>query len=190
MADIPTTEPSYVTAGDTVAWTKSLSDYPATASWVLKYRLINASAKIDITATASGADHAVSVAKSTTAAWAAGWYDWQAYVEKAAERYTVGTGRLEIRPDLADVTASGFDNRSTARQIYDTLVAAYKSAVTSRAFVQEYEIAGRRMKFNNRAEWITEIDYWRSQVTAEEQAARLAAGMAAGNKLLVRFNNG
>lgn len=187
MATTPTIEPSSVTAGDTVTWSRSLSDYPASSGWVLKYRLINATSKIDITATASGADHAVSVAKSTTAGWGAGWYDWQAYVEKAAERFTVGTGRIEIKPDLADVVASGFDNRSQARQILDSLMAAYKNAVSSRAFVLEYEIAGRRMKFNNKAEWITEIQFWQAAVAQEDRAANINKGLAAGNKLLVRF---
>jgi hypothetical protein len=33
-----TSEPVRITAGDTVAWTKALPDYPASAGWVLKYR--------------------------------------------------------------------------------------------------------------------------------------------------------
>jgi hypothetical protein len=187
MADISTIEPSSVTAGDTIAWTRSLSDYSAADGWVLSYRLINATAKIDISSSASGADHAVAVTAATSAVWTAGWYDWQAVVTLAAARHTVGTGRMQILPNLAAVSAAGFDNRSTARQIYDTLIAAYQSAATSRAFVQEYEIAGRRMKFSTRAEWITEIDYWRAQVVAEERAANINAGLGAGNKLLVRF---
>lgn len=188
MADITNTEPSSLTAGDTIAWTKTLSDYPATASWVLKYRLINAAAKIDITATASGADHAVNITKATSAAWVAGWYDWQAYVEKGAERYTVGSGRMQVKPDLADVSASGFDNRSQARQIYEALLTAYQSAVTSRAFVLEYEIAGRRMKFQTQADWLVQVNFWKSQVAAEDRAANINAGLGAGNKLLVRFH--
>ena len=30
-----TSEPSRVTAGDTVTWSKTLSDYPATSAWVI-----------------------------------------------------------------------------------------------------------------------------------------------------------
>ena len=51
----------------------------------------------------------------------------------------------------------------------------------------EYEIAGRRMKFNTKAEWILEIDYWKRQVAAEERAASINAGKPPANKLLVRL---
>ena len=64
-----TTEPARVTAGDTIAWTKTLSDYPASAGWVLAYTLINAGAKITITAAASGDDHAVTVLAATSAGY-------------------------------------------------------------------------------------------------------------------------
>lgn len=187
MADIPTIEPSSVTAGDTIAWTKTLPDYPASAGWTLKYRLINTTAKIDITATASGDDHAVSVTKATSAAYAAGWYDWQGYVEKGTERYTIGKGRIQILPDLADVSSTGFDNRSQARIILDTLMTAYQSAVANRAFVWEYQIAGRMMRFDRKEDWIKELNFWKAQVAAEDRAASINAGLGAGNKLLVRF---
>ena len=64
-----TLEPSRVTAGDTITWLRSLADYPASAGWVLSYTLINSAAKISITATASGADHLVTVAAATSAAY-------------------------------------------------------------------------------------------------------------------------
>lgn len=187
MATIPTKEPASVTAGDTLAWTKSLTDYPASAGWTLKYRLINATSKIDIIAAASGADHTVTVPAATSVAYVAGWYDWQAFVEKAAERYTIGSGRIQILPNLAGVAAAGFDDRSQPRRILELLMAAYESAVTSRSFVYEYQIAGRMMRFNKKEEWIMEINFWKSQVAQEERATRINAGLGAGNKLLVRF---
>lgn len=187
MATIPTKEPASVTAGDTLVWTKSLTDYAASAGWTLKYRLINATSKIDIVAAASGADHAITVLASVSAAYVAGWYDWRAFVEKATERYTVGSGRMQILPNLAGVAAAGFDDRSQPRRILELLMSAYESAATSRAFVQEYQISGRQMKFNNKADWILEINFWKSQVAQEERANRINAGLGAGNKLLVRF---
>ena len=66
MASIPTTEPETITAGDSLTWKRTLADYPA-GTWTLKYRLINADGKIDITATASGTDHLVSVEPATSA---------------------------------------------------------------------------------------------------------------------------
>ena len=61
MADIPTTEPSVVTAGDTVKWTRALAEYSAADGWTLKYKLANLEGSFDVNASASGADHAVIV---------------------------------------------------------------------------------------------------------------------------------
>ena len=181
-----TTEPTRITAGDTVAWTKTLADYPASAGWVLKYRLINAAGKIDITGGASGDDHAISVPASTSAGWDDGTYSVQSYVEKGAERHTVGACTIVISPNLA-AQAGGLETRSSARKILDALLLAYEAAATSRAFVQEYEIAGRRMKFNDKGAWLTEINFWKHETAKEVRAERIAAGLGSGNKVLVRF---
>jgi hypothetical protein len=89
MADIPTIEPSSANAGDTWRWTRTLADYPASAGWALSYTLINAAAKITINATASGDDHAVTVAAATTGGYAAGTYDWRARVTRTGEVFTM-----------------------------------------------------------------------------------------------------
>lgn len=184
MATTPTTEPATVVAGDTITWQKSFSDYPATV-WTLKYRLLNAAGKIDITATASGTDYLVSVSSTTSAGWAAGDYDYLAWVEKAGERVSVGSGRITVKPNLAALNT--YDGRSPARKIYEGLLAAYQSAVTARAFVAEYEIAGRRMKFNNKSDWLVELNHWKAQVAAEDRAEKIADGLGGGARVLVRF---
>jgi hypothetical protein len=184
MATTPTTEPATVVAGDTITWSKTFSDYPATV-WTLKYRLLNSAGKIDITATASGTDHLVAVTSTTSATWTAGDYDYIAWVEKTGERATVETGRITVGANLA--TALTYDGRSTARKIYEALQAAWLTAVEGRAFVAEYEIAGRRMKFNNKADWLVELNYWKAQVAAEDRAAKIADGLGAGSRVLVRF---
>jgi hypothetical protein len=188
MADIPTTEPASVVAGDTITWQKTFSDYPATG-WTLKYRLLNAAGKIDITAATSGTDYLISITAATSAVYAAGTYDYLAWVEKGtgptAERVTVATGRITVSPNLAALTT--YDGRSDARKIYEALLTAYKSAVTDRAFVAEYEIAGRRMKFNGKADWLTELNYWKAQIAAEDRAAAIADGMGTSARVLVRF---
>jgi hypothetical protein len=188
MATTPTIEPATIVAGDTLTWQKSLADYPAD-TWTLKYRLLNATGKIDITATASGTDHLVSVSSATSAAYTAGDYDYLCWVEKGtgptAERVSVASGRITVKPNLAALNT--YDGRSNARIIYEGLVTAYKAAVTSRAFVAEYEIAGRRMKFNGKADWLTELNYWKAQVAAEDRAEKIADGLGGGARVLVRF---
>ncbi|HRS29196.1 MAG TPA: hypothetical protein P5255_13125 [Phycisphaerae bacterium] len=181
-----TIEPTHVTAGDTLAWNKSFADYPANAGWTLKYRLINAAAKIDITSSASGADHAVNVAAATSAAWAAGKYSWQSWVEKGSERYTQAVGEITINRNLA-AEAAGYDTRTDAKKILDQLMTAYMASTASKAFVGEYSIGDRRMVFHKKSDWILELNYWKGLVYAEKQAQRLSEGLGSGSKVYVRF---
>lgn len=178
-------EPESFTAGDTLSWTRSLADYPASASWVLHYRLINAAAKYDINASASGDDHLVSVSAATTAAFAAGTYTWQAYVTKGAERYTVGTGTVIILRDLA-AEAAGFDNRTPARKALDALNAGLQS-FGSNAHVQSYVIEGREMRYRTFADFMAARDRLALEVRREDDAQRAAAGLTGKNKLRVVF---
>ena len=184
MAITPTTEPTSVTAGDTITWTRALADYPATA-YTLKYRLINAAGKIDITATAAGADHLVSVSSTTSAAYTAGSYAWTAWVEKTGERTTVGGGTITVKPNIAALAT--LDARSDAAIIVDQLMAAYKTYTASQGNVAEYEIAGRRMKYRSSAEILDQLNHWKGILAGEKRAERIAAGLGGGNQIHVRF---
>ncbi len=182
---VPTREPTSVVAGDTVSWSKALADYPAADGWVLHYRLINAAGKIDITATASGNDHLVSEAATTTDDWVSGTYTWQAYVTLGAARHTVGQGSLVIKPNLAAEVA-GYDTRTTAKKTLDLIDAALLAHGPS-AWTQEYEIAGRRMKFRSPSEFLSLRDKLRAEVAREAAADRLAQGLGSASKVYVRF---
>lgn len=189
MADILTTEPTSIRAGDTWAWTRSLSDYPA-PTWTLKYRFRHPSnAGFEIVASASGTDHAVSVAAATTTGYTAGTYAWLAWVENGATKTSVDEGRLEVKPDYrSGLAAATYDARSDARIVYEALIAEYKArAAAGRGFVGEYEIAGRRMRFANAADMIKAINFWAGQVRAEDAAADLANGTGSGRVIGVRF---
>jgi hypothetical protein len=183
-ATVPTTEPASVVAGDTLAWRITLADYPADV-WTLKYRLINAGGKIDITAAASGTDHLVGVAAATSAAYAAGDYTWTAWAEKTLERVTVRSGNMTVLPNVAELLS--LDGRSSAARIVAQLTAAYESYTVSNGHVSEYEIAGRRMKYRNGAEILEQLNFWEARVASEKRAERIAAGLGGGNKVLVRF---
>lgn len=186
---IATIEPAVVRAGDTIRWQRLLPDYPASSGWALKYRLINAAGKIDITASPDGDAHLVSVSSADSAAWAPGEYVWQAYVEKTGERHTIGEGRITVKPDLAAMTA-GYDARGAAQKALDDLKAALRSYVASSGHVSEYEIGGavnRRMRFRNAAEIEALIRFWEREVAREEKAERLAQGLDLGNRILVRL---
>lgn len=180
----PTTEPTALVAGDTLLWQRTLPDYPA-GTWTLKYRLINAAGKIDITSTASGTDHLISVAAATSAAYAAGAYTWTAWVEKTGERVTVGSGTITVKANIAALNT--LDARTDAAIIVAQLMAAYKAFTVSNGHVAEYEIAGRRMKYRSAAEILQQLNFWESRVNAEKKAERIAAGLGGGGKVLVRF---
>ena len=181
-----TTEPGRITAGDTLSFQKTFSDYPASAGWVLSYTLINGAGKITFSATASGSDHAVNVLAATTADWAAGTYTWQSVVTKAAERYTVGQGSMVVSPDLAAATT--FDGRTDARKALDA-VNALMVSYGNKAYMQSYEINGRKQQFHTPGEFLAFRSKLQAEVRREENAARLKAGLAPRNQIAVRFNS-
>lgn len=176
----PTIEPSVLYTGDTWAWTRTLGDYPAGEAWVLKYTLINAGGRINITSTADSDAHAVSVAAATTATYAAGSYTWQAFVEKAAERFTVGQGVLSVRAGFAS-GSGGADARTQAEIALQDAITALATYTASRGMISEYTIGGRSQRFRSIAEIQALINFWRAEVGKEQ----LLPG--SGKKILTRF---
>lgn len=181
MSDIPTTEPQSVTAGDTVSWQITLADYPASAGWALSYALQSSTSKITIPTVAAGDDHLVSVAPAASILWAAGTYNWQGSVSNGTSRYTVRSGRLTILADLATSTPA----KTTARQLLEAVEAALLG--TGTLTQRMMEINGKRLERHNPAELLTMRSKLMQEVAAEDQAARVAAGLDSGNTLRVRF---
>lgn len=179
-----TFEPTRITAGDTTTWLKTLTDYPASAGWVLAYTLINSASKYTITATASGDDHLATSTAAATAAWLPGTYTWQAAVTRAAERYTVANGQLVVAPNLAAATT--YDTRSSARKALDAVNTAMETYGT-KAYLQGYEIAGRKQQFQTPGDFLAFRSKLIAEVAREDNATRLAAGLAPKNQLQVRF---
>lgn len=181
MSTIPTTEPASVTAGDTIKWTKALPDYPASAGWVLSYAFTGPG-NISITAAADGDTHAVIVPAATSAAWAAGSYLGQAYITKAGERTTIATGlMLTVAANLA--AASGL---SWARRCLSAIQAVMEGKAGSDAL--STKINDKELRKYTPAELIPLYRFFEQEVAREDQAAKLAAGLGSGNRVLVRFN--
>lgn len=183
--DIPTTEPTELTAGDTVQWTRSLADFPAGDGWVLSYVLINSAAKITITASASGDDHAVSVSAATSSAWTAGKYQWQAYATLASDRHLVGTGTVQIKPNFAAATT--YDGRSHAHKVLEAIEAALESRATNDQLDILTTSFGDRSIGRDKSRLLELRDRYRREVRAEEDAERAAQGLPTRNKILVRL---
>lgn len=178
----PDREPTSFTAGDTIAWTRTSSDYPPSAGWVLAYRFINAAAKFDVACSGSGDTFTASETAANTANLTPGLYTWQAYVTKATERYTLAEGTCEVLPNLAAKTA-GYDTRTPARKALDALNAGL-ATFGGNAHVQEYEIEGRKMRYRTFADFMAARDRLIQDVAREEAAQ---SGRPQKNKVRVQF---
>lgn len=185
MPDTPTQIPAQLTAGDTARWQRSHADYPASAGWGLTYYLVKSGTRISFSSSASGDDHLVNVAAATTAGWTAGSYDYQECAVNGAQRYTLAAGRITILPDFAGTgAASGLDARSHARKTLDVIEAWLENRAN---WAAEFSIAGRQVRHIPVNELLMLRDRYRADVRREEQAARVAQGLPAGNRILTRF---
>jgi len=115
-AAVPTTEPKEIFAGDSIHFTKTLNDYPA-STWTLAYRLLKqAGGEAEtLTATADGDDYDIEVAASATADYVPGEWWMIGYVTSGTERVQIYSGKLTIRPDPATVTS--YDGRTYLERV-------------------------------------------------------------------------
>lgn len=176
------------TAGDSFSALRSWPQYPASAGWVLKLRLVPRAAGtvIELTAAAEGDDHRLSALPAATGGWGAGAYGFAEWVEKGTEVYTLSTGQAQVLANPR-AAAAGTDSRTLARKTLDELLAAKAMWDTTGGRQRRYKIGEREMEFNSEAEIIQKIHFWEGQLAAEQQAADLAKGLRPKNRILTRF---
>lgn len=176
--DTSNTEPVSIIPGDTVRWTRTLPDFPASVGWALSYELVNAQHRYEIAAAAEGDAHRVSVSARATAAYNSGSYDWRARVTSADEVHTGATGRLCVAPSFGAIV----DGRSHARRTLEAIEAVLEGRATS--VTAEYENNGRRLKYVPLNELhAMRTKYWR-EVAAEE---RKSGPRGVSGRIMVRF---
>ena len=184
--EIPLNEPQQLRAGDTWKWRREdLSDYPA-PTWTLTYQLKREGASggnASIVASASGTYHAVSVAKATTAGYAKGTWQWQAYADNGTERYLVDSGAFVILADFA--IAGDLDNRSHVKKVLDAIEAVIEGRATTDQ--QSYTIAGRSLTRIPIADLLVFRDKYAAEYKREQLALAIADGRAGKNRILVRL---
>ncbi len=183
MAEIANKEPTEFRAGDSLTWKRQLSDYPST-EYTLKYAFRGNTGSFDITASSSDSDHLVSVSPTITAAYDAGFYHVQGYVEKSGARHTVFESRIEVKPDLA-AAGSTFDGRTHARKVLSNIEAVLENRSTKE--IDESEIEGVKIKRIAHSELLALASKYRGLVKQEEAAERLKLGQGSGRTVLVRF---
>ena len=137
-------EPTRVIAGDTWGWTRQESTYSPSAGWSLKYVLVmQGQTPVQVTTTGLTDTYTAAQTAAQTAVIVAGTWKWTAIVTKAAERYSIDSGVLQVDPDPSQMTAAT-DTRTVAEQAVATITAALlKSAGDG---LIEYEIDGFKAK--------------------------------------------
>ncbi len=179
ITDIPTSEPRELRAGDTWKWRREdLSSTPA-PTWTLKYEFKNSTGAFQVTAAADGANHAVTVAKATTATFAAGRYRWVAFVDDGTERYSIGTGEIEVLRNFDDDAV--LDVRSHAKKVLDAIEAVLENRATLDQ--QNYTIGNRSLARTPIPDLLLLRDRYRAEVTSQQ----IVAGLPNPRRAYVRF---
>ena len=176
-------EPEKLTAGVTWKWKKTHSDYPA-SEWTLTYYLRKDGATAtSFTGTADEDSFLVTVAASTTSSYAAGVYDFIGVVSKAAEKFIVFDGVLEVLTNAA--SASAYDPRSHARKVLDLIEAAMEGRIPNG--MESYTIGGRSINKIPLKELRELYEKYKQDVEREVQIERLANGRRSGKNIGIRF---
>lgn len=183
-------EPTTFRAGDSASWSESLPDYPASAGWSLKYRLIYpAGTAVTFDATPASDDYAIALTSANTAAWTAGKATLISWVEKAADKKTIGQKDVTVLPDLT--IAATHDGRTGNKKALDAAEAALAAYLTGgKAMVAEYEIDGRRMKFRDSNQILELIAYYKPLVARENAALALLEGGGVPGRVHYRAGRG
>ena len=181
---VKTYEPEVLTVGDTWTWTKDVPDYRPEDSWVLSYEFNNATDTFSTTATDNGdGTFLVNIPAATTATYNAGFYNWQALVTKAPDRFTVDFGSTDVKPNPA---AGPLDNRSHARKVLDAINALLEGKALAGDQLS-YQLEGRSLTRMSPEELLSWRSAYERMVDREEAAERARKGLPTGNKILVRL---
>lgn len=182
MTTQATKEPESFVAGDTVKWKKCLASYKASDGWQLAYAIVGASA-ININASADGDDHLVTITAASSGAYAAGTYKWIATVTKDDERYTVGEGYFDIKPNLANATTYTDDVLRLKKDI-----AAIDAFLGKNFKYASYSINGRTLTNYGMADLFTLRDRLQRQLNSLLDVEKIKSGKPTRKLIRVRFN--
>jgi hypothetical protein len=182
-ASITSSLPATLSSGDTLTGSLEALGYSPADGWAGQLVVIGAARKT-VSLTASGSAF---VCDQSTATWAAGAYTLALVLTKGASRVSFPAGALTVMADVLDGGTTAFDTRTDARKRLDALQAAWGRYTETRELASEYEVAGRRMKFQTVADLVTAIEFAKREVAAEDAAAAIAAGRAPAGRFQVRM---
>lgn len=187
--------PKQIYAGTTVKWRDDAATGPlnesitsGTGNYSLVYYLrTNASHEgHTVTGTSYGTGWEFSISATDSAGFDAG--DWYFYAEasKGSEKFTLGSGRLEVFSSLAYTGQPGaFDGRTQAEQDLDAVTTAIRQIVSDK--VKSYTIAGRSFTKIDMPDLVLRESQLKAIVARERKAAMIANGLGDPHSLYVRF---
>lgn len=183
--------PEKLSAGDSISWTDApgrdnLDNAITSVDWTLTY-VLRGSTALTVTAVANGPGWKTTITKAQSATLTPGVYYWQASASKGDDRVTMGNGTITILADLAySGTAQAFDGRSKAEQALDAIDAEIQARLTG-GMAEEYTIGNRSLRKTSMKDLIELQSRYKSIVTRERQAQKIAQGLGNPRALYVRF---
>ncbi len=179
-----TTEPTQITQGERVEWTKSIADYPA-GEYTLVYRYRpQAGNGFDVTATADGDDFnavitaAVSAAIPNAALGDMAWQSWLTEIADSTNTFLYESGKIKVLQGFNSTSLAAVDSRSDAKIALDAINAAIKGMATVNQL--EYEITtstgGRKIKRVPMADLLAARKEYAAIVNAENNRERMRNG--------------
>ena len=180
-----------IVAGDTLEIDYSNSDYLSSA-YDLEIALRGHNlAPIDIKALETGVTISddgdgwdVIVTAAATANYEAGKYTYAIYAVASGKRYEIERGQVEVKAGLSSLVYSD-DPRSHAKRVLDAIESVIEGRVTDDA--QSLSINGRTILLTPIADLLLLRSKYQWEYDREVRAQRIAAGLAPGGQVRVRF---
>lgn len=182
------TVPALIYAGDTIKWNEPATPDYTSASWTrtisIRHRTDADVLNITGAAGAGGSwDFTITATQSATLGTGTVWY--QDYVTAGSERFTVGSGSIEVQANVA-VTTGAFDGRTQFETDLDAVRAEMRARISGGS-VQEYSIGNRSLKKMPMADLIALESKLKADVARELRRKRIAQGLDSGRAVFVRF---
>lgn len=194
-------EPNEIRRGDTITWIRrsvqavsendagvlDYTDIKASDGWTLKFSAVGKLGQFSITAAAdddNADDFKFTAAAATTVGYVVGDYLWQITATKTATRYTLADGWVSVLDDIAARSAA-YDNRTHAKKVLDAIEAVLENRATLDQMA--YQIAGRSLSRTPLPDLIKLRALYKDEYEGEQAAAKIAAGLGSGRKIMTRF---
>jgi hypothetical protein len=178
--EIPSNVPSEIARGETVAWSKALTDYPPADGWTLTYYFRGPNPPgVNVVAETEDSHYLLVLTAAQSLKLGVGRIDWEAWVSKGAgaelEQHRVASGSIEIVTGLNTVSVGArVDQRSQAERIVASIDDLLERTLPGDT--AEYEIGNHRKRHYTRAELLDIRREYQQIVNAERRRKRVAAG--------------